>query len=211
MDVSPWRFSHSEGAFLMCVIGITGSLGTGKSTVARMFMDFGAKVLDADRIAHQQMLPGAVCFRPIVKTFGKDILTAGRIDRKKVAARVFLDIKQLRKLEQIVHPAVRKVIIAKIRQYKKNRRKSVMVIDIPLLFESKLNRYVDFTIVVKASRTKQILRATKNLGMTKVDALRHIRAQMPLRQKIRLADIIIDNDGSLIKTKKQVVQIWEKL
>ena len=65
MDVSPWRFSHSEGAFLMCVIGITGSLGTGKSTVARMFMDFGAKVLDADRIAHQQMLQARYAFGPL--------------------------------------------------------------------------------------------------------------------------------------------------
>ena len=200
-----------QGNLSMRVIGLTGSLGTGKSTVARMFADFGAKVLDADRIAHQQMLPGAVCFRPIVNTFGKDVLTAGRIDRKKIAACVFRDIKQLRKLEQIVHPAVRKVILAKIRHYKKNQRKSVVVIDIPLLFESKLNRYVDFTIVVKASRTKQIRRATKNAGMTKADALRRIRAQMPLRQKVRLADIIIDNDGTLMKTQKQAVQIWEKL
>jgi len=195
----------------MCVIGITGSLGTGKSTVAKMFAELGAKVLDADRIAHQQMLPGAVCFRPIVNTFGKDILVAGRIDRKKISAHVFRNIKQLRKLEQIVHPAVRKVILTKIRHYKNHRRKRVVVVDIPLLFESKLNRYVDFIIVVKASRAKQILRATKKLGMTKIEALRRIRAQMPLRQKIRLADIIIDNDGALMKTKKQVVLIWEKL
>ena len=195
----------------MRVLGITGSLGTGKSTVAKMFGNLGAKVLDADRIAHQQALPGASCFRLIVKSFGKDILTGGRIDHKKMAACVFTDIKKLRKLEKIIHPKVRKVILTKIIQYQKSKRVRVVVLDVPLLFEAKLNEYVDMTIVVKSSKAKQLLRATKHSYRTKGDALRRIKSQMPLRQKIRLADIIIDNNGSLIKTKKQVVQIWEKL
>ena len=195
----------------MCVIGLTGSLGSGKSTAAMMFSDLGAKVLNADKIAHQQIRPGAKCFRPIVKAFGGDILTTGRIDHKKVAARVFRDSRQLRKLERIIHPEVRKVILAKIKKYKSSKRKDVVVIDVPLLFESKLNDHVDISIVVKANRATQIARATKLLGITKAEAERRIKAQMPLRQKIRLADMIIDNDGTLTQTKKQVKQIWEKL
>jgi len=200
-----------SGTVSMCVIGLTGSLGTGKSTVAEMFRQLGAKVLNADTIAHQQIAPGAACFKPIIRMFGKDILTAGRIDRKKVGSLVFRDINQLRKLERIVHPAVRKIILYKIRQVKKRRRKSIVVIDVPLLFESKLKADVDISIVVKTTRVTQIARATKQLGMTKPEALRRINAQMPLQKKIRLADIIIDNNGSLTKTKTQVNLIWEKL
>ena len=195
----------------MCVIGLTGSLGTGKTTVANMFADLGAKVLNADRIAHQQMTPKGACFKRVVRSLGKDILTAGRIDRKKVATRVFNDIRQLRKLEQIIHPAVRNIIQVKIQQYKRRKGRAVVVVDVPLLFESKLNKDVDLSIVVKANRTMQMARAIKKLGMTRADAERRIKAQMPLQQKIRLADITIDNNGTLTNTKKQVKRIWEKL
>ena len=195
----------------MRVIGITGSLGAGKSTVAEMFADLGAKVLDADEIAHQQITPKGTCFKKIVKVFGKGILTSGRIDRKKVAARVFGDMRQLRALEKIIHPAVRRVIKTKIKQHKVNKRTAVIVIDVPLLFESKLDMCVDLSIVVKANKLKQITRATKELGMSKTDAERRLKTQMPLKQKIRLADMIIDNNGTLTNTKKQVKRIWEKL
>jgi len=194
----------------MCVIGLTGGLGTGKTTVAKMFSNLGAKVLNADKIAHQQITPKGACFKRVVQTFGKDILTGGRIDRSKIAARVFNNKSKLRALEGIIHPAVRKVIRSKIQQYKKQRGRTV-VIDVPLLFESKLNKTVDLTIVVKSTKFKQMMRATKQLGMTKADAERRIKAQMPLQQKIRLADITIDNNGTLTNTKEQVKRIWEKL
>lgn len=195
----------------MRVIGLTGSLGSGKSTVAAMFMDLGAKVLDADKIARQQITPQGECFKEVIRIFGKGVLTRGRIDRGKVAQRVFGDIRQLRKLERIIHPVVRKVIKTKIQQHKARKRTTALVIDVPLLFESKLNKHVDFSIVVKANRAAQIKRATKQLGMSKIDAERRIKAQMPLQQKIRLADMIIDNNGTLTNTKKQVKRIWEKL
>ena len=195
----------------MCVIGVTGSLGSGKSTVTKMFVGLGAKALDADAIAHHLMRPGSICFQQIIKTFGKDILTAGRIDRKRIAERVFCNSRQLRKLERIIHPEVHKVILAKVKQYKTRNRKGVVIIDVPLLFEVKLDREVDISIVVKASKANQIARATKLLNITKSEAERRIKAQMPLRQKIRLADMIIDNNGTLNQTKKQVKQIWEKL
>jgi len=195
----------------MRVIGLTGSLGTGKTTVARMFANLGAEVLNADRIAHQQMTPKGACFKKVIRSLGKDILTAGRIDRKKVAVRVFSDVRQLRKLEQIIHPAVRNIIRGKIQQYKRRKGKVVVVVDVPLLFESKLSKDVDLSIVVKANKIMQIARVIKKLGMTRADAERRIKAQMPLQQKIRLADITIDNNGTLTNTKIQVKRIWEKL
>ncbi|HQP10475.1 MAG TPA: dephospho-CoA kinase [Candidatus Omnitrophota bacterium] len=195
----------------MTVIGLTGSLGTGKSTVARMFKALGAHVLDADQIARQLMRPGAPCFMRIVKMFGKDIIASGRIDRKKLASRVFADARQRRRLEQIIHPKVRKIIVKKIREGKRDKSRRVIVIDVPLLFEAKLNRCVDHTIVVTAGRAEQIARAARNLGITKAEAKRRIKAQMPLRQKIRLADITIDNHGTFNQTQKQVKQIWERL
>ena len=195
----------------MRVIGLTGSLGTGKSTVAGMFADLGAKVLSADKIAHQQITPKGACYKKVIRAFGKDILTAGRIDRRKVAARVFQNRGQLRTLEKIIHPVVRKVLRAKIQQYKKRKGRVVVVIDVPLLFESKLNRDVDFSIAVKTNRTIQMARIIKKLGMTKADAECRIKAQMPLYQKIRLADMTIDNNGTLTNTKTQVKRIWEKL
>ena len=195
----------------MLVIGLTGSLGTGKTTVAAMFADFGAKVLNADRIAHQQITPKGACFKRVVRTLGKNILTAGRIDRRKVAASVFTNSRQLHKLERIIHPVVRNVLRTKIQEYKKGKGKVVVVMDVALLFESKLNVDSDLTVVVKTSRVTQINRAIKQLNITKADAKRRIKAQMPLQEKIRLADMIIDNNGTLTNTKKQVKQIWEKL
>jgi len=198
-----------QGHLSMRVIGLTGSLGTGKTTVAKMFAKLGAKVLNADRIAHQLMTPKDACFKKVIASLGKEILTAGCIDRRKVAACVFSNMRKLRLLEKVIHPAVRKIIRGKIQKLK--RRKGVIVIDVPLLFESKLSKDVDYSIVVKTNRATQMARVTKKLGMTKADAERRIKAQMPLRQKIRLADITIDNNGTLTNTKKQVKRIWEKL
>lgn len=195
----------------MRVIGVTGNLGTGKSTAAAMFAKLGAKVLDADKIARRLLHPGEVCFDPVVKMFGADILTRGRIDRKKLAKRVFNDSRQLKKLERIIHPKVRKVISEEIKRLKQNGRTKIVVIDVPLLFEAKMNNLVDRSIVVTAAGATQVARAAKHLGITKAEAQRRIKAQMPLRQKIRLADMIIDNNGTLIQTKKQVKRLWEKL
>jgi len=187
----------------MLVIGVTGSLGTGKSTVATMLAEQGAKVLDADLIARRQLHRGKEGFQKIVKVFGSEILTQGRVDRKKLAEIVFNDEKCLRKLEGIIHPAVRKEILQKLEKYKKGRQQ-VVVLDVPLLFESGLDAYVDLKIVVKATRDIQIQRAIQQLKITKVQAIKRIKAQMPLRAKMRLADIIIDNSGNLNQTRKEV-------
>ncbi len=193
----------------MFVIGLTGSLGTGKSTVARMFAKCGAKILDADVIARRQLYRGKKSSQRVVRIFGKDILTRGRIDRKKLAEIVFNDVKRLRELENIIHPEIRREIIQKLKQYK--RAKKTIVMDVPLLFEAGLDVFADQTMVVKAKKNIQIERAMKHLGMTKTEVLKRIKAQMSLREKIRRADVVIDNSGNLIQIKKQVQKIWEKI
>ena len=195
----------------MHVIGLTGGLGSGKSTVAAMFSALGAKVLDADKIAHRQIRPDGPCFRSVIKLLGGSILTAGRIDRKKIAERVFKDKRLLRQLEGIIHPVVRDVLVMAIERFKKGRRFRAVVTDVPLLFEVGFDRHVDLAVVVYASRRQQITRAARMLNISKSEAIRRIRAQMPLRQKIRLADIIIDNSGTFNQTQKQVKQLWEEL
>ncbi|VAX35321.1 Dephospho-CoA kinase [hydrothermal vent metagenome] len=190
----------------MYVIGLTGSLGTGKSTVASMLKICGANVLDADAIARRQLYRNSPCFAEVVRVFGECVLTRQRIDRKKMAAIVFNDRTKLRKLEKIIHPVVRKVIMEGIERNK--NVKKITVVDVPLLFESGLNKRMDYVIVVKAKRNLQIQRAEKKLGISKEQILKRIKIQMPLSTKIRRADFIIDNNGSLNQTRKKVDEIW---
>jgi dephospho-CoA kinase len=194
-------------------VGITGSLCTGKSTVASMFGELGAHVFDADKMAHDLMKKGQPCYDPIINLFGKEVLDNGELDRKKIAAIVFKDKARLNQLEKIIHPEVIKLIRAYIEQYKKKdeQNRCVLVFDVPLLFESQLDALMDFRIVVNARQETQLFRSAQNLGMSSEEALGRIRAQMPLREKIKKADIIIDNDKDKIQTKKQVEEIWQKI
>jgi len=192
------------------IIGITGSLGTGKSTVAMMFSNLGAEVLNADKMAHA-LISEEPCFRNVVRRFGKHILNGNAIDRHKLAEIVFNDFKKLHELEKIIYPELKKKIKKRISIIKRSQGEKNIVIDVPLLFESGWDVCVDYAIVVTSGQAKQISRAVRQLGISKGQAINRIRAQMPLSEKIKLADIIIDNDKSLIQTKKQVERIWQKI
>ena len=192
----------------MLVVGLTGGLATGKSTVTAMFARLGAKVIDADRIVHRELRRGGCCYAPVIRAFGTQIAGESGIDRKKLAAVVFNDKRKLKRLERIVHPTVRSGVNEELKKY---RGGEIAVIEVPLLFEAGFNRYVDTTIVVTASRRSQIERSRRSLKITRTEALRRIKAQMPLRDKIRRADIIIDNSKTKTQTHKQVKAIWQKL
>ena len=191
----------------MRVFGLTGSLGSGKSTAASMFARCGARIVDSDRIAHGLIAASGNCYRPVVRAFGREILTNGRIDRKKLGRSVFNDRKALLRLERIVHPAVRKEIIKEV---KKNKRK-IIIVDVPLLFESGFDRMMDCTIVVKAGRKKQIERARRKLKVTRAEVLKRINRQWPQSEKIRRADFIINNNGTIQQLNQQVRKIWQKI
>jgi len=195
----------------MYSIGLTGSFGSGKTTVAKMFESLGARVLNADKIAHKLIAKNGRCHKRVVKAFGKEILTRGVIDRNKLAGVVFNDFRKKKKLEQIIHPEVIKELKARLAQYKKNKRVKIAVIDVPLLFESGLDRVVDATLVVKANREKQISRNIKRRGLTRAEILKRIKGQLSVKKKIRLADFVVDNRGDSKKTRRQVKEIWTLL
>lgn len=198
------------------IVGLTGNLGAGKTTVASMLARLGAKVLDADQIAHRFIGPHGPCFKPIVRNFGEGILTGGSIDRKKLAAIVFGDPEKLQTLNGIVHPHVIKEIRQAIVQYKDRRVPSetkprVLVVEAALLIEAGLRKLVDIVIVVKAGRRLQVRRVVEERGTTPQEAAARIARQMSIREKMRYADIVVDNRGNLDQTKKQVEGIWQKL
>ena len=193
----------------MFVIGLTGSLASGKTTVATMFKKCGAKVIHADNIVHQLLKPSGACYKKVVAFFGRDVCRGRHIDRKALATIVFRDARQRKKLESLIHPEVKKVIRRSLRKLKKTS--ATVVLDVPLLFESGLHKLVDVTVVVVSTQEKQLYRAHKYYTMTKAEALRRIKAQMPLRKKIQCADFIIDNNGTKKQTEKQVKLLWQKL
>ncbi|MDE2222571.1 MAG: dephospho-CoA kinase [Candidatus Omnitrophica bacterium] len=192
----------------MLVIGVTGSIGSGKSTVAAMFARKGAKVIDADAVTRGLLTGTKKCVKKVAKIFPGVILKANRIDRSKLAKIVFSHPRELRKLTNILYPEALKVVRLKLSRYK---HESFVVLDVPLLFESGWDKITDTTIVVKAKRLQQLERAVKRLGITRSEALRRLRRQMPLKAKCAMADIVIDNSRSLTQTQHQVDAIIHRL
>lgn len=186
------------------VIGITGSFGTGKTTVAKIFKSFGAKIIDADKIAHSLIKPKTMIYKKIIDTFGKDILKKNKtVDRKNLAKFVFNNKNLLKRFNGIMHPQILKIIKEKIKNYKDK----IIVLDAPLLIETGLHKIVDKLVVVKTNRETQIRRIQNKFSLTKDEILKRISSQIPLREKIRLADFVIDNSGTIKNTKKQAEQI----
>ncbi len=194
------------------ILGITGSFGSGKTTVARLFKSRQTKIIDADRLAHGLFNPASKTYKRIVAVFGKAIVKDNRsIDRKKLAGIVFNDKSLLKKLNQIIHPEVIKMIKKKINASGGSR---IIILDVPLLIEAGLKKMADKLIVVKISQDKQLERIQNKTSLRKSDILKRIRSQIPLREKLRLADFIIDNSGTIRETKKQVEEtrrlLWKK-
>jgi len=193
------------------VIGITGGVGSGKSTVAGMFKSRGATVIDADAVGHRVIKKNSPEYRKIVKVFGTGILQNNKeIDRQKLAGIVFKDKKALAVLNSITHP----VIIKFIRQQIKMPGLKPVIVDAPLLMETGLDSAVDRVVMVKASLKNRIERIQESRGGLKKDIIRRIHSQMPEREKARQADFIIHNNGTLAETRKQVEQLrrlwWRK-
>jgi len=183
------------------IIGITGSFGTGKTTVANMFEKFGFKVINADKLYHDNFYKNHPLKNKIKKEFG----TLNRNQLKKI---VFNDDKKLKKLNKITHPVIIKAIKEEINKIKKINKKINIVVDAPLLFETRFDKFFDKIIVVKCDKKTQINRILKNKKYTKKEINKIINSQMPLKEKIKKADIVVDNSKSLkdisIQIKKSI-------
>ncbi len=192
----------------MHCIGLTGSFGTGKSTVAAMFAKRGAKVIDADAITRALLVSNPKCIKKVAKLFPSAILGKGELSRTRLAKIVFQNPRELKKLTDILYPEALKDVKKQISLYK---NAPLVILDVPLLFESGWDKLTDTTIVVCANCKLQIQRIEKRMGISKGEILRRLKNQMPQKEKRSLADIIINNNGSLANTRVQVDAIINRL
>ena len=189
------------------VIGLTGNIACGKSTVAGMLRDLGATVVDADAVVRELQEPGTPVWQQIVQAFGRDILRPdGHLDRARLGALVFADPRALARLEAIVHPAV----VAEVDRILAGLPGGVAVVEAVKLVEAGMHRAYDLLWVVVCSEARQIDRL-KGRGLTEPEARARLAAQPPLEPRLALADLVVDNDGSLADTRRQVEAAWAKL
>lgn len=195
----------------MKVLGLTGGIGSGKSVVAAMFRDLGAVVLDADQVARDVVSPGTTGLQELVERFGTEILGPdGGIDRAMLGKKVFADPQARADLEAIVHPRVYFTICDWVDQVRMEGA-PLAVIEIPLLFETQAHFPIDATICVLAGRAEQIERAKKRSNYDDQTLQGILDAQMDPADKSKLADHVIDNNGTLEETRRQVMRLFANL
>ncbi|WP_411084252.1 dephospho-CoA kinase [Streptomyces sp. cmx-18-6] len=193
----------------MLKVGLTGGIGAGKSEVSRRLVDYGAVLIDSDRIAREVVEPGTPGLAAVVEEFGPDILTAeGALDRPALGAIVFADPDRLAALNAIVHPLVG----ARSAELEGAAGPdSVVIHDVPLLAENGLAPHYDLVVVVDASPETQLDRLVTVRGMTESDARARMAAQASREQRLAVADLVVDNDGPLDALEPQVRMVWEEL
>ncbi len=198
------------------VIGLTGGIAAGKSTVSAYLSELGAYVIDADEVAHQVTLPGSVGFSKVVEEFGTRVVTPeGSLDRRKLGQVVFNDKAALRVLNSIIHPLViRRInfvleILARNSGYRDENL--YVVLDVPLLYETGMDKICDEVWVVAVNFELQVKRLMERDGYCRKEAISRIEAQMTLETKMKLAQAVIDNSGSVESTKQRVRELWQDL
>lgn len=185
------------------IIGLTGGIASGKSTVAQFFKDADVPVIETDKIAKSVLNEGTEAYHKVVEAFGEEILLAGgSINRKALSERIFKNEAARHTLNAIVHPEVRSITRSQAEVYKKEGH-ALIVIDVPLLFEAEFDQEVDKTLVISVPKPIQLERLMGRDGISKAYATKKINAQMPLKEKRKRADYVIDNRGSILETKKQ--------
>jgi len=190
----------------MKVLGITGGFCAGKTTVAKFFESEGARAINADRLVHEIYEKNEVVKKAVLENFGREVFSKNKIKKSALAKKAFKNKKSLKKLCAIVHP----VVINKIKAVCKKSRAGLLVVDAPLLLEADLGKCMDYILVVRADKKKQLLRCRKR-GFTKKDFLLRASYQKSLAEKIKEAHFVIDNSGSKEKTKKEVKRLYKKL
>jgi len=190
-------------------IGLTGSFGSGKSTVAQIFKELGVEIIDADEIAKEVVLPGKSAYCEIIEIFGKEVINPDRsLNRKKIAEMVFSNEDLLNKLNSIVHPKVREREL-ELRDELKD--KPLVVFVVPLLFEKGFEKYVDRVVAVVVDNKIRIDRLTKNQKFSPQEIQERLNTQLSQEEKIRRSDFVIDNSGSIENTRLQVVHFVNQL
>ncbi|NPV05508.1 MAG: dephospho-CoA kinase [Syntrophaceae bacterium] len=196
----------------MLNVGLTGGIATGKSTVVRMLVKRGARVIDHDALVHALQEPGRPVWQRIVEAFGRGILDAGgRIDRKKLGSLVFESEDRRRLLESIVHPAVLEEAARERERIGREDGQAIVLSDIPLLLEVGMQGLFDLILLVYAPPEVQIARVMKRNRLTRDEALARLAAQMPIDEKLERADVVIRNDGTMRELEERVDEVWQEL
>ena len=194
------------------VVGITGGIATGKTTVCNMLKEMGAYLIDFDQIAKKVVEPGRPAWKQIVEYFGKQVISDdGTINRKKLSQIVFADLEKKKMLERFTHPWIYEEFVRQINEIAKRDPNAIIQVAVPLLIE--LNQQYRFhkIVVVYTSKETQIERLMKRDRITRQEAENMLSAQLPIDEKVRYADFVINNEGSLEETRRQVVELWERL
>jgi dephospho-CoA kinase len=192
------------------LVGLTGGIGSGKSTVARLLEKRGAVVFDADLLAREAVEPGTPGHAAVIERFGADVLApGGELDREALASIVFADPSARRDLEEIVHPEVRRLFAEGSEEYRDTER--VVVFSAPLLVETGMHTAFEVLVVVSATVGTQIERLMRQRGMSEPSIRARIDAQAPLEDKAAAADFLVDNEGSLDELESQVERLWNDL
>ena len=195
----------------MKLVGLTGGIASGKSTVAKILQSLGAAIVNADDLAREVVEPGHEAWKEIVASFGTDILQSDQtLDRQKLRTLIFNQPEARKRLESIIHPRVRALAEERIRQYAAAGY-PVVIYEVPLLFEGNLQEWLRPVILVACDVETQTARLQNRDHLTAADAEKHIAAQMSLKDKRRLADYVIENNGSLEDLERQTRQILEEL
>jgi dephospho-CoA kinase len=194
----------------MLLVGLTGGIGSGKSTVAHMLEDRGAVVVDADELSHRVIAPGAPGHEKVIERFGPNVLApGGDVDREALASIVFADPAARRDLEAIVHPEVRRMFAEEAERYRDTDK--VVVFSAPLIVETGIYTLFEVLIVVSTRIETQVQRLMRERGMSEEDVRARIAAQLPLEAEAEVADVIVDNEGTLDELEGQVDCVWKDL
>lgn len=196
----------------MLIVGLTGGVASGKTAISQVLKAEGAYIIDADQIARELVQPQKPAWSELIGAFGKEILQEdGSIHRKKLADKVFADPKKRKLLNQILHPRIKEEMDRRTKEIGQKDPQAIVVIDAPLIIELGNQRDMDKLIVVASTQTQQIKRLKERDGVSPEAALRIISSQMPVEEKIKLADYVIRNEGSIEEAKKRAKEVFKEL
>ena len=193
------------------IIGLTGIIGSGKSTVARLLAELGAVVIDADKLGHEAFQPGTEARREVVAVFGRQVLSpSGEIDRTKLGEIVFNDPEALGRLNRIMHPHIYEMIKTLIDEYRR-QNVAVVVLEVPLLIEANWTSLVDEVWVTIAPRPKILKRTRNQRGLNYKETMARIHSQLPIKEILKHSNAVINNESGLEELKNRVTELWAGL
>ena len=196
----------------MLNVGLTGGIACGKTTVAQMIVRHGAYLIDLDKLEQDVVAPQLAAWQEIVELFGNNILLVdGNINRNKLAKIVFSDKEKLKELNSIVHPRVLGAWSTSLGDIEKKNKKAIVISEVPLLFEENLQNKVDLSILVVITPVEQINRLMTRNDLTEDEAKKRLTSQLPIEEKIKMADIVIENKNATAETEKIVAKVWKEL